>query len=69
LVKTNGKKISKGSNITIEPSNPIQKDKQVGQLKGFLSFLLGNLVIKNWKNSCNPKAHPLIHKADNTVIS
>ena len=55
--------------MTIEPSNPIQKDKQVGQENGFFSFLLGNLVIKNWKNSCNPKAHPLIHKADNTVIS
>jgi hypothetical protein len=55
--------------MTIEPSNPIQKDKQVGQLKGFLSFLLGNLLIKNWKNSCNPREHPLIHKADNTVIS
>jgi hypothetical protein len=45
LVKTNGKKINKGSKRIIDAINPNQKDIQVGQLKGFFSFLLGNFVI------------------------
>jgi len=44
-VKTNGKKISKGSKSIIELINPNQKDIQVGHEKGFFSFLLGNFEI------------------------
>ena len=53
----------------MEAINPIQKERQVTQLKGFFSFLLGNLLIKNWKNSCSANANPLSHKADNAIIS
>jgi hypothetical protein len=68
LVRTKGIKINKGSNKTIEVTNPIQNERQVTQENGFLSFLLGNLAIKKWKNSCNAKAKPEIHRAFNNII-
>jgi hypothetical protein len=69
LVKTKGRKISKGSKSINELNNPSQNERQVGQLKGFFSFLLGNFASKNWKNSCSANENPLIHNADNTVIT
>ena len=68
MVKTKGKKINKGSKRIKELISPSQNERQVGQLKGFFSFLLGNLAIKKWKNSCNAKAKPEIHRAFNNII-
>ena len=68
LVRTKGIKINKGSNKTIEVTNPIQKERQVTQENGFLSFLLGNLAIKKWKNSCSANENPLTHNACINII-
>ena len=68
MVKTKGKKTNKGSKRIKELNSPSQKERQVTQENGFLSFLLGNLAIKKWKNSCNAKAKPEIHRAFNNII-
>jgi len=47
---------------------PSQNERQVTHENGFLSFLFGNLLIKNWKNSCSAKAKPEIHKACINII-
>jgi hypothetical protein len=52
----------------MEAINPIQNDKQVGQLKGFFSFLVGNFPIMNWNNSYKANANPLSHKAFINII-
>ncbi len=68
MVRTNGTKISKGSNITMDVITPSHIERQVTQENGFLSFLFGNLLIKNWKNSCSAKAKPEIHNAFINII-
>ena len=68
MVKTKGKKTNKGSKRIKELNSPSQKERQVTQENGFLSFLLGNLAIKKWKNSCNAKAKPEIHSVFNNII-
>jgi hypothetical protein len=47
---------------------PSHIERQVTQLKGLFSFLVGNLLIKIWKNSWSAKANPETHSAFSIVI-